>query len=102
MFGCDTVILESNHDIQMLKNGIYPYHLKARIMSDKGHLSNASCAEFLPFLQQKGTKKVILAHLSEQNNTPTLAYTTSLKALREADIDMQRFKLTVAKKSILE
>ncbi len=102
LFGCDSVILESNHDVAMLKNGAYPYHLKARIMSDKGHLSNVSCAEFLPHLYEHGTRKVVLAHLSEHNNTPVLAYSESLEALKKAGIDPADFKLTVAKKSIIE
>ena len=101
LFGCDTVLLESNHDIQMLKNGPYPYYLKERILSAKGHLSNADCAAFIPFLYKNGTKKVILSHLSEHNNTPYIAYGTSLDALSEAGIDMREFSLTVAKKSIL-
>ncbi len=101
LFGCDTVILESNHDVQMLRNGPYPFHLKERILSDKGHLSNEACASFIPHLCANGTKKVILAHLSEHNNTPLLAYNTSVDALTKAGIDMQEFKLTVAKKSII-
>ena len=102
LFGCNSVILESNHDISMLKNGSYPYHLKARIMSDKGHLSNVSCAQFLPYLYEHGTKKVVLAHLSEHNNTPILAYNENLEAIKKAGIDPSEFKLTVAKKSIIE
>lgn len=102
LFGCDSVILESNHDIAMLKNGAYPYHLKMRIMSDKGHLSNISCADFLPHLYEHGTKKVVLAHLSEHNNTPILAYNENLEAIKKAGIDPADFKITVAKKSIIE
>ena len=102
LFGCNSVILESNHDIAMLKEGPYPYHLKARIMSDKGHLSNASCAAFLPHLYEHGTRKVVLAHLSEHNNTPILAYNENLQAIKNAGIDMSDFKLTVAKKSIID
>ena len=101
LFGCETVVLESNHDIAMLKNGPYPFHLKERILSHKGHLSNTDCAAFLPHLYRNGTKKVILAHLSEHNNTPHLAYGTSLDALSESEIDMTEFKLTVARKSII-
>lgn len=101
LFGCDMVMLESNHDVQMLRNGSYPFHLKERILSDKGHLSNEACASFIPYLYNNGTKKVILAHLSEQNNTPLIAYNTSYDALMQAGIDMEDFKLTVAKKSII-
>lgn len=102
LFGCHTVVLESNHDVQMLRNGPYPYYLKERILSDKGHLSNDACAAFVPFLYQHGTKKVILSHLSEHNNTPHLAYGASLDAISEAEIDTKDFALTVAKKSILQ
>ncbi len=102
LFGCETVILESNHDVQMLMDGPYPYHLKQRILSEKGHLSNAACASFLPHLYQSGTKKVILAHLSEHNNTPLLAYNESVSALDKAGISQNDCKVTVAMKSILD
>ncbi len=71
---CETVVLESNHDEQMLKCGDYPYQLKMRILSKYGHLSNSDCADFALELTRYGTKNIILAHLSEENNTPTLAY----------------------------
>ena len=101
LFGCETVILESNHDLQMLKNGPYPYYLKHRIMSDRGHLSNDASANFLPYLYEKGTKKVILAHLSEHNNTPRLAYETNTKALKKEGIGESEMKITVAMKSVI-
>lgn len=75
--GCDTVVLESNHDIMMLQNGPYPYELKRRVMSDVGHLSNAVCADELCSLVKSGTTRIILAHLSRENNYPALAYETS-------------------------
>ena len=71
---CETVIIESNHDEQMLKCGAYPYQLKKRILSKYGHLSNSDCANFALELTRTGTKNIILAHLSEENNTPKLAY----------------------------
>lgn len=101
LFGCDTVVFESNHDIQMLRNGPYPFYLKQRILSDKGHLSNASCASFIPNLFNNGTKKVILAHLSEHNNTPRLAYTTALDSINSVGLDPEKCKVTVAMKSII-
>jgi phosphoribosyl 1,2-cyclic phosphodiesterase len=73
--GCDTVMLESNHEVNMLLNGPYDYWLKRRVLSDQGHLSNAACAEFLPELLHRGTARFFLAHLSQENNTPELAYT---------------------------
>lgn len=66
-------LLESNHDIQMLMNGKYPYHIKQRILGDKGHLSNKDCAHYLSEFTSDETKMVILAHLSEENNTPDKA-----------------------------
>ncbi|MBP5246142.1 MAG: MBL fold metallo-hydrolase [Clostridia bacterium] len=101
LFGCETVILESNHDLEMLKNGPYPYYLKHRILSDKGHLSNNASADFLPYLFEKGNKKVILAHLSEHNNTPRIAYETNTDALKKEGINADEMKITVAMKSIL-
>ncbi len=83
IIGCSLVMLESNHDVGMLQNGPYPYYLKRRILSDRGHLSNESCAEFLKELVNKGTSRIFLGHLSEENNFPDLAYQTSLAALLE-------------------
>ncbi len=68
--GLPTVALESNHDVDMLRAGPYPYSIKARILSDTGHLSNHSCACALEALVQKGTRRVVLTHLSDKNNTP--------------------------------
>lgn len=82
--GSDLVVLESNHDIGMLNNGPYPYPLKKRILSDKGHLSNMACSEELCGLAERGTVRFVLAHLSAENNTPELAYQTSLCALTMA------------------
>lgn len=80
----DFVVLESNHDIEMLKNGFYPYPLKRRILSDKGHLSNDACAKELAELVKGGTLRLMLGHLSEQNNTPRIALSTSVLALEQA------------------
>ena len=71
------VVLESNHDVGMLKTGNYPYILKQRIISDYGHLSNAACADILPKLAKMGTARFLLAHLSHENNTPDIALQTS-------------------------
>lgn len=81
--GCNLVMLESNHDVGMLQNGPYPYYLKRRILSDRGHLSNECCAEFVKELVQKGTSRIFLGHLSDENNFPDLALQTSLAALSE-------------------
>lgn len=84
--GCDLAVLESNHDVGMLKNGMYPYPLKRRILSDQGHLSNEVCAQALPILAKKGTTRFVLAHLSRENNTPDLAYQTALCSLTMAGL----------------
>ncbi len=86
LVGCDLVMLESNHDINMLKKGPYPFHLKERILSDKGHLSNTACAALLPELVKSGTTRIILAHLSRQNNLPTLAIGAARAALIDAGL----------------
>ena len=74
-------IFESNHDINMLMTGPYPYILKQRVLSDKGHLSNETAGIYLNKLIGDNTKKVILAHLSEINNTPDLAIDTVSKLI---------------------
>lgn len=72
--GAQVVLLESNHDINMLKSGKYPAHLKKRILSNHGHLSNEDSAAVAFRLCQSGTKGLLLAHLSRENNYPELAY----------------------------
>lgn len=81
LYGCDVVLIESNHDVEMLRQGPYNAQLKLRILSDKGHLSNNACAAELPTLLQKGTSRIILGHLSAENNTPLLAHATARTAL---------------------
>lgn len=82
--GCDTVLIESNHDIEMLKKGPYPPQLKMRILSEKGHLSNYACASELCGLLKSGTAHFLLGHLSGHNNLPMLAQ----KAAEDALIDI--------------
>lgn len=82
--GCRRVVIESNHDVDMLRSGPYPEFLKRRILGEHGHLSNAACASLLPHLPAYGTQRILLAHLSEQNNTPSIAYEESASRLREA------------------
>lgn len=83
LLGCELVMLESNHDIGMLQNGPYPYALKRRILSEVGHLSNIACAEMTAELISKGTGRIYLGHLSQDNNFPDLAYQTNLSAIKE-------------------
>lgn len=79
--GCDLILAESNHDIGMVRNGIYPYLLKRRILSDVGHLSNIDCSNFVTELVKNGTTRIVLGHLSKENNIPELAFQTSKSAL---------------------
>ena len=80
--GCDALILESNHDIEMVQNGPYPPHLKNRVLSDRGHLSNADAMEILRGLLHPGMKHLFLAHLSKKNNLPHLAYQLAEQTLK--------------------
>ena len=79
-------IIESNHDIEMLNNGSYPFELRQRILSDKGHLSNYDSAKYLAKFIGNNTKKIVLAHLSEENNTEELAYKTLIDRLKKEKI----------------
>ncbi len=72
--GSDIVLLEANHDIQMLKNGRYPEMLKKRILGDFGHLSNEASSKIATELLKSGTRAILLGHLSEENNRPDIAY----------------------------
>ena len=85
-------IMESNHNLEMLMNGRYPKWLKVRVASDKGHLSNEASAFYLSKLIGENTKKVILAHLSEENNTPSLAIETLKKELIENNIEFTNYE----------
>lgn len=79
--GCEAVVIESNHDSDMLMTGHYPYYLKRRIQSVDGHLSNECCAALCRELAQNGTRAIMLAHLSEDNNLPELARTAVRSAV---------------------
>lgn len=81
--GSDAVVIEANHDVNMLFSGPYPYHLKLRIRSDKGHLSNEDCAKLAKFLAENGTRSFVLAHLSKENNFAPIAETTVRAAISE-------------------
>lgn len=95
--GSDLILLESNHDINMLKMGPYPYPLKQRILSDTGHLSNDMCSDFSKYLVSTGTTRLVLGHLSKENNIPSLAYQTTKSALEdEGMMEGKDYLLTVA------
>ena len=81
--GSSAVVLESNHDIKMLQNNSkYSFMLKRRILSEKGHLSNTACASQAVKLIESGTKRIVLAHLSQENNLPFLASETTQSLLK--------------------
>ncbi len=88
---CDCLVLESNHDLDMLKVGPYPWFLKQRLMSRLGHLSNHSVAEFLAEDFDGFSRYLVLAHLSENNNHPEIARLTALEALASAAADGRAF-----------
>lgn len=88
LMGCRSVIIEANHDVEMLKCGSYPYDLKKRILSNRGHLSNADCALLAVRLAQAGTKNILLAHLSEENNDPAVAYDEVYSALGDPNLNL--------------
>ncbi|MGB8769249.1 MAG: MBL fold metallo-hydrolase [Candidatus Korobacteraceae bacterium] len=81
--GCHVLMIESNHDLEMLRGGSYPWSVKQRVMSQVGHLSNAKLAEFLARDYDGTAEFLILAHLSEKNNHPEIARTTAERALGE-------------------
>ncbi|MFW5972212.1 MAG: MBL fold metallo-hydrolase [Bacillota bacterium] len=74
--GMDLLIIESNHDLEMLMTGSYPWPLKKRIDGEKGHLSNDDTADLLPRIIEGNFPRILLAHLSKDNNIPDLAYIT--------------------------
>jgi phosphoribosyl 1,2-cyclic phosphodiesterase len=80
--GVDVLLLESNHDLEMLRDGPYPWQVKQRVLSRVGHLSNDATAEYLEKDYDGGATWIILAHLSESNNLPELARVAAERALR--------------------
>lgn len=101
LLGCDLVLLESNHDKEMLEYGPYPYILKKRIRSELGHLSNDVCANTLCELVNKGTTRVVLGHLSKENNRPELAYSSAKTALEAIGaVENRDYLLQVAPPSV--
>lgn len=88
LVGCENVVIESNYDPYMLKNGQYPYATKQRILGNRGHLSNGDCASFLPTLVESGTKNIVLAHLSQNNNKEHIALAESRGSLNSFGISV--------------
>lgn len=89
LLGCSAVVIESNHDLQMLEDGPYPYDLKQRIRSKRGHLSNSDCAALASELYENGTEHIMLAHLSEENNLPELAFNEVFTAIADESFDLK-------------
>lgn len=82
--GLDVVFLEANHDLNMLETGPYPYQLKVRIASDLGHLSNDRSGQLIDRVLNDHTRRIILGHLSAENNYPALAYETVCEEINES------------------
>lgn len=99
--GMNALLLEANHDINMLQVGPYPYYLKQRILSDKGHLSNENAGRLLNRLLHDDLQTILLGHLSKENNLPELAYEAVRMEITLSDnpYRAEDFKIQVAKRS---
>ena len=86
--GSSILLLESNHDLDMLKNGSYAYNLKQRILSDYGHLSNDNAGKFLSDYADSRLKYVFLGHLSKENNTPRVAFDTVKDIVTDSGVEL--------------
>ncbi len=84
--GSDVLVLESNHDVEMLRMGRYPWNIKQRILGDEGHLSNVAAGEALADLNHRGLSRVYLAHLSKEHNMQELARLTVHQTLEELQV----------------
>ena len=103
LLGADLLVLESNHDVNVLLAGPYPYPLKKRILSEEGHLSNEAAAAYAAASARAGTRSILLAHLSRENNTPELALATAAAALEGLDVDLDAApRDTMSREYVLE
>ena len=100
LYNHNKYVFESNHDVELLMHGRYPQWLKSRILSDKGHLSNAQCGFYLSKLIGPDTKKIALAHLSKENNDPEVALKEVLDILKENDIKFNNFVIAKQRERI--
>ncbi|MDO5292451.1 MAG: MBL fold metallo-hydrolase [bacterium] len=97
--GCNAILIEANHDINMLQVGAYPYILKRRILGDRGHLSNDNSGKLLCSIHHEGLKHIVLGHLSKDNNYPELAFETVKYELQQYKSDiLSTCDLVVAKR----
>lgn len=87
---CDLLLIETNHDVELLMVGSYSWPLKRRVLSDHGHLSNETAAILISEILSKGNETVLLAHLSQENNFPELAYKTVANILTEKGYDINK------------
>lgn len=93
------ILLESNYEPEMLDASRYPYHLKQRIKSQYGHLSNETAGKTISALMKKDLKQVVLGHLSKENNLPELAYQTVAEDLMKNNTDINTIRLSVASRN---
>ena len=102
MQGCESLLVEANHDLNMLMVGPYPYPLKRRIMGNNGHLSNERAGQFLSRVIGEKCRHIFLGHLSKENNYGELAYETVKVELLLHNIDIEKENLTlqVASRSV--
>lgn len=96
--GLDALLLEANHDLDMLAKGPYPMQLKRRILSDHGHLSNENSGRLISRILHDGMKHIFLGHLSQENNEPELAFRTVCEQIDQAECPYcaKDFRITVA------
>lgn len=91
--GCDALLVEANHDLDMLKNGPYPWYLKQRIAGRLGHLSNEGFYEMLPEIMHEGVSKLVIAHMSRTNNDPRLVSFQTRRVLKRMGLDKVPFEI---------
>lgn len=99
--GMDALLIEANHDVNMLQVGPYPYYLKQRILGDRGHLSNENSGKLLSRILHDNLKTIVLGHLSKENNLPELAYEAVRMEITLGDNPYKAddFQIQVAKRS---
>lgn len=99
--GMDALLLEANHDVNMLQVGPYPYYLKQRILGERGHLSNENSGRLLCRILHDGLKAVLLGHLSKENNLPELAFESVRMEINQGDTPYRAsdFDIRVARRS---
>ncbi len=100
LYGAELVLLESNYDVEMLRNSDYSYYIKQRIFSKLGHLSNDDCAKALPKLVKNGTTRLVLGHISQNNNTMQNVERTAINSLFEFERNSD-YTLTILEKEFL-